>query len=126
MSRRPYIRKVKANLWLGQRRYVIYMIRELTSLFVGLYCAVLVVGLLRLSQGRAAWDGFLAALSAGAIGGGRMADVGPAGLQVGLVAGLEMAVVAGAVCWEWRRILAHRSPAASTTVTPKTVDLRTP
>ena len=39
------------------------MIRELTSLFVGLYCALLVVGLVRLSQGHAAWDGFVAAFS---------------------------------------------------------------
>jgi fumarate reductase subunit C len=63
MSRRPYIRKVKRSWWLGQRRYVVYMVRELTSLFVGLYCALLVVGLFRLSQGAAAWDGFLAAIS---------------------------------------------------------------
>jgi hypothetical protein len=39
MSRRPYIRKVKRSWWLGHRRYVVYMVRELTSLFVGLYCA---------------------------------------------------------------------------------------
>ena len=45
MSRRPYIRKVKRSWWLGQRRYVIYMVRELTSLFVGFYCVLLVVGL---------------------------------------------------------------------------------
>ena len=63
MSRRPYIRKVKRSWWLGQRRYVIYMVRELTSLFVGFYCTLLVVGLFRLAQGRAAWDGFVAALS---------------------------------------------------------------
>jgi succinate dehydrogenase subunit C len=63
MSRRPYIRKVKGSWWLGQRRYVVYMVRELTSLFVGLYCALLVVGLFRLTQGRAAWEGFVAALS---------------------------------------------------------------
>ena len=63
MSRRPYIRKVKRSWWLGRRRYVVYMVRELTSLFVGLYCALLVVGLWRLAEGRAAWDGFLAALS---------------------------------------------------------------
>jgi fumarate reductase subunit C len=63
MSRRPYIRKVKPSWWLGQRRYVFYMVRELTSLFVGLYCALLVVGLFRLAQGRAAWESFLAALS---------------------------------------------------------------
>ena len=36
---------------------------RLTSLFVGLYCALLVVGLVRLAQGPAAWEGFLAALS---------------------------------------------------------------
>jgi fumarate reductase subunit C len=63
MSRRPYIRTVKRSWWLGQRRYVLYMIRELTSLFIGLYCALMVIGLFRLTQGRAAWDGFLAALS---------------------------------------------------------------
>ena len=63
MSRRPYIRKVKRSWWLRRRRYVVYMVRELTSLFVGFYCAVLVVGLWRLGQGRAAWEGFLAALS---------------------------------------------------------------
>jgi fumarate reductase subunit C len=63
MSRRPYTRKVKVNWWLGQRRYVAYMMRELTSLFIGFYCAVLVVALLRLAHGRAAWDDFLAVLS---------------------------------------------------------------
>jgi fumarate reductase subunit C len=63
MSRRPYIRKVKRSWWLGQRRYVVYMVRELTSLFVGLYCALLVVGLFRLGQGAAEWDGFSAATS---------------------------------------------------------------
>ena len=60
MSRRPYIRNVKRTWWLGQRRYVVYMVRELTSLFIGLYCAWLVVGLVRLAQGKAAWESFLA------------------------------------------------------------------
>ena len=63
MSRRPYVRKVERSWWLHHPRYVAYMIRELTSLFVGLYCALLAVGLVRLSQGHAAWDGFVAALS---------------------------------------------------------------
>jgi len=63
MSRRPYIRKVERGWWLQHPRYIQYMIRELTSLFVGLYCALLAVGLVRLSQGSAAWDGFVAALS---------------------------------------------------------------
>lgn len=63
MSRRPYVRKVERSWWLQHPRYVAYMIRELTSLFVGLYGALLVVGLVRLSQGHAAWDGFVAAVS---------------------------------------------------------------
>jgi succinate dehydrogenase subunit C len=63
MSRRPYMRKVERSWWLHHPRYVAYMIRELTSLFVGLYCALLVVGLIRLAQGQPAWEGFVAALS---------------------------------------------------------------
>ena len=63
MSRRPYLRKIKRSWWLGHRRYAVYMVRELTSLFVGLYCALLVVGLWRLAQGAAAWEGFLAVLA---------------------------------------------------------------
>ena len=63
MSRRPYMRKVKRSWWLQHPRYVAYMIRELTSLFIGLYCALLVVGLIRLAQGQTAWEGFVAALS---------------------------------------------------------------
>jgi fumarate reductase subunit C len=63
MSRRPYVRKVERSWWLHHPRYVRYMIRELTSLFVGLYCALLAVGLVRLAQGHAAWDGFVAAFS---------------------------------------------------------------
>ena len=63
MSRRPFLRQVKRSWWLQHPRYIAYMIRELTSLFVGLYCALLVVGLVRLSQGAAAWDGFVAAFS---------------------------------------------------------------
>ena len=31
MSRRPYLRKIKRRWWLGQRRYLIYMVRELTA-----------------------------------------------------------------------------------------------
>lgn len=63
MNRRPYVRKVERNWWLQHPRYVAYMIRELTSLFVGLYCALLAIGLIRLAQGHAAWDGFVAAFS---------------------------------------------------------------
>lgn len=63
MSRRPYIRKVERSWWLGRRRYFVYMIREVTSLFIAFYSALLTDGLVRLSQGQAAWDGYLAAIS---------------------------------------------------------------
>jgi fumarate reductase subunit C len=39
------------------------MIREMTSLFIGIYSAVLVIGLVRLAQGQSAWEGFLMTLS---------------------------------------------------------------
>jgi fumarate reductase subunit C len=39
-----------------------YMAREVTSLFVGAYCLLLVVALQRLAAGPAAWEGFLASL----------------------------------------------------------------
>jgi fumarate reductase subunit C len=39
-----------------------YMSREITSIFVGAYCVLLVVGLQRLAAGPVAWDAFLAAL----------------------------------------------------------------
>jgi succinate dehydrogenase subunit C len=63
MSRKPFIRPVSdVSWWLAQPRYIRYMARESSSLFIGAYSGVLVVGLVRLSQGAAAWDGFLSAL----------------------------------------------------------------
>ena len=63
MSRRPYVRPVKATWWLGQRRTVVYMVRELTSFFIAVYCALIVIGLFRLASGAAAWDRFVATLT---------------------------------------------------------------
>jgi fumarate reductase subunit C len=60
MSRRPYVRDMKRSWWLRRPRYLRYMIREFTSLFVGLYSAWLALGLASLAQGPAAWDAFLA------------------------------------------------------------------
>jgi fumarate reductase subunit C len=62
MSRKPYTRKLPKLWWLGQGRYTTYMVRELTCVFIGAYTAVVVVGLMRLSQGRAAYEVFLDAL----------------------------------------------------------------
>ena len=63
MSRRPLIREVPPTTWyFRQPRYLRYMSREITSIFVGAYCVLLVVGLQRLAAGPAAWEGFLLAL----------------------------------------------------------------
>jgi fumarate reductase subunit C len=63
MSRKPFIRPVSTTRWwLAQPRYIRYMAREVSCVFIGAYTAVVVVGLLRLSQGAAAWEGFVASL----------------------------------------------------------------
>lgn len=63
MSRRPYHRPVSNyTWWLTQPRYIRYMAREASCIFIGAYSIVLVVGLLRLSQGAVAWEGFLQSL----------------------------------------------------------------
>ena len=63
MSRRPLVREVPPTTWFFRHpRYMRYMAREVTSLFVGAYCVLLVVAMHRLSAGPAAWQGFLDAL----------------------------------------------------------------
>ena len=63
MSRRPYVREGSRSWWwLARHRYIRYMVREVTCLFIGAYAAILIVGIVRLSQGQAAYDGFLDAL----------------------------------------------------------------
>lgn len=61
MSRRPYIREVsKTGWWLKNPRYIRYMLREVSAAFIGAYVLVLIIGLLRLSQGQVAYEAFLA------------------------------------------------------------------
>lgn len=63
MSRKPYVREVPRSWWwLGQYRYIRYMVREATCVFIGAYTAVLVLGIVRLFQGQAAYEGFLDAV----------------------------------------------------------------
>lgn len=60
MSRRPYIRQYsRTGWWLRQPRYVRYMMREISALFIGAYALVLIVALFQLSQGEAAYETFL-------------------------------------------------------------------
>ena len=63
MSRRPFVRTVSTTTWwLAQPRYIRYMAREVSCILIGAYSGLVVVGLLRLSQGAAAWTGFTDAL----------------------------------------------------------------
>jgi fumarate reductase subunit C len=75
MSRRPYIREPsKSGWWLEQPRYIRYMGREMSALFIGIYALILIVGLFRLSQGEAAYEAYLATVD------------GPAGMIFAVVA----------------------------------------
>lgn len=48
--------------WKKNPFYVEYMIHESTALFVAAYAFTLLVGLVRLGQGEAAWNGWLEAM----------------------------------------------------------------
>jgi len=62
-KRKPYVRKVPASWWLRHAFYTKYMIREGTSVFLTAYSLILFTGLLRLSQGAAAFNGWQEALT---------------------------------------------------------------
>jgi fumarate reductase subunit C len=59
--RRPYVRPMQ-GWWRRDPFFLRYMVREATALAVLVYAVVLTVGVVRLAQGEAAWDGWLAAL----------------------------------------------------------------
>ena len=58
---KPYRRPMQ-RWWQRDPFFVRYMVREATALAVLVYAVVLCVGLVRLAQGEAAWNGWLAAL----------------------------------------------------------------
>jgi fumarate reductase subunit C len=62
MSRQPYVRPLPRTSWyLASARYRRYMLREVTCLLVGVYCALLIWALAALSSGSPErWDAFLA------------------------------------------------------------------
>lgn len=63
MSRRPYVREVSKTRWyFSHARYLRYMSREVTCIFIGAFALLLVCALGRLSEGPVAWDAFVAAL----------------------------------------------------------------
>ncbi|MDP1607138.1 MAG: fumarate reductase subunit C [Rhodocyclaceae bacterium] len=60
---KPLIREVPPTSWYFRHpRYLRYMAREVTSLFVGAYCVLLVVGLQSLAAGQSSYEAFLLAL----------------------------------------------------------------
>ena len=63
VTRKPYVREMPRVRWFFRHpRYVRYMTRELSCVFIGAYTLLLVVGLKRLSEGQAAYDAFLQGL----------------------------------------------------------------
>lgn len=60
-KRKPYVRSMD-GWWKKNPYYVEYMVHEATALFVAAYAFVLLVGLVRLGQGEAAWNAWLEAL----------------------------------------------------------------
>lgn len=63
MNRGPLVRQIsRRQWWLGASRYRRYMVRELTSLFLGGYAVMLIVGLWRLSQGPETFSAWLVAM----------------------------------------------------------------
>ena len=60
-KRKPYVRSMD-GWWKKNPYYIEYMIHEGTAFFVAAYAFTLLVGLVRLGQGEAAWNGWLEAL----------------------------------------------------------------
>lgn len=64
ISRKPYVRKVSKTGWyLKHPRYMRYMSREVTCVFIGAFALLLLCAVERLSKGQAAYESFLAAIT---------------------------------------------------------------
>ena len=59
---KPYRRPVPNTWWLERRPYLLFMIRELTAVFVGAYCVFLLFFIYKLGKGPEAYQGMLDAL----------------------------------------------------------------
>jgi len=62
VRRRPYVREETWRWIFRHPRYLRYMAREFSCLFIGAWTLLLVWGLKQLSEGPAAWSAFLASL----------------------------------------------------------------
>jgi len=59
MSRKPYVREITSEWIFRHPRYLRYMVREFSCLFIGGWTLLMVWGLKQLAQGPAAWAAFL-------------------------------------------------------------------
>ncbi|MDH3320628.1 MAG: fumarate reductase subunit C [Betaproteobacteria bacterium] len=62
MSRKPYVREMTWRWIFRHPRYVRYMAREFSCLFIGGWTLLMVWGLKQLADGPAAWGAFLEVL----------------------------------------------------------------
>jgi fumarate reductase subunit C len=63
MSRKPFVRPVSKTGWyLKHPRYMRYMSREITCVFIGAFALLMVCTLDRLAAGEAAFNSYMAAL----------------------------------------------------------------
>ena len=60
-KRKPYIRPMQ-GWWLKNPFYIKYIVREATSVFVGIYVVVLLEGVMALNEGATAYNAWLAAM----------------------------------------------------------------
>ena len=59
---KPYVRPMPATWWLKRSPYLLFMLREFSSVFVAAYVVIFLVMIRRLSEGQAAYQAFLASL----------------------------------------------------------------
>ena len=59
---KPYIRPMPASWWLKRTSYLLFMLREMSAIFVGGYVVIFLMMLRRLAQGPAEYEAFMAAL----------------------------------------------------------------
>jgi succinate dehydrogenase subunit C len=59
MSRKPYVRPMTSEWIFRHSRYVRYMLREFSCLFIAGWTLMLVWGIKQLAEGPAAWAAFL-------------------------------------------------------------------
>ena len=58
----PYYRPITNTWWLKRKPYILFMIREITSIFVAGYCVFLLLLIFKLGQGAIPYETFIANL----------------------------------------------------------------